>query len=259
MKLKPAFKYISLLIYTTLLAGCITTEYNAATHRQDIFFYSTEKEVKIGKNISDRVKQEYELSSNPKLNKKIYEIGKKIAEVCDRQAITYHFDIIEEDEKNAFSLPGGYIYIYKGLLDLLETDDEIAFVLAHEIGHVVGRHSIKRLQANWGANLLLIGSTQVETSNDSVGTVSLMLAQIISGYAKEDEFLADKLATEYLKKANFDPAAGIEVLKKLEKAREEESPHRISYFRSHPFAAQRIRRIKQTLGKPLEFEDIFNY
>ncbi|MCD6540187.1 MAG: M48 family metalloprotease [Candidatus Omnitrophica bacterium] len=256
-------KVIFCLSLTVLLfvAGCITTEYNIATNTQDIYFYSTEKEVNLGKNISQAIEKEMPISKDPLLNKKIWEIGEKLVKVCDRKEINYYFYIIDKDEKNAFSIPGGYVYIFKGLLDILDNDSQIAFVLGHEIGHIVARHSIKRLQASLGYNFLILASSQIKASGNisQIQGISLILATILSGYSQEDEFLADSLALKYLQRAGFPPQAGIEVLKKLEQAQEKEPLREIAYFRSHPFVSQRIKRIKQELGLPLEFRDIINY
>lgn len=246
-------------IIAVFLSGCVTTEYSVATHKQDIFFYSTQKEISLGKSVSRQINKKYKLVKDPRLNKKVFDIGRKVSAVCDRKELNYYFYIIDEDTINAFSLPGGYVYIYKGLLDILDNDDQIAFVLGHEIGHIVARHSIKRLQSSIGANLLLLASSRVESSGSSApGTVSLILATIISGYSQEDEFLADKLGCKYAKKAGFDPSAGIKVLEKLEAEHKKEKARPLAYFRSHPFAVQRIKMMKEELGIPLDFQDIMN-
>ncbi|MCK9614798.1 MAG: hypothetical protein M0R48_04740, partial [Candidatus Omnitrophica bacterium] len=99
--------------------GCVTTEYNVGTHRQDIMFYSTEKEIAMGQAIAKEVAKEMKISNNPHDIERVNKIGKKIVEVCDRKEISYYFYVITGDEKgdtedkNAFSVPGGYIYIYK--------------------------------------------------------------------------------------------------------------------------------------------------
>ena len=157
-------------------------------------------------------------------------------------------------------MPGGYVYIYKGLLDMLDNDDQIAFVLAHEIGHIAARHHIKLLQAALGYNLLVLASSQMQTSGNisQLQGINLILATILSGYSQEDEFLADQLAIKYTEKAGLKTEEGLAVLEKLQEANRKEGPHEISYFRSHPFIPQRIRRIKQTLGLPLELKDIIN-
>ena len=117
------------------------------------------------------------------------------------------------------------------------------------------------MQASLGYNFLILASSQIKASGNisQIQGISLILATILSGYSQEDEFLADSLALKYLQRAGFPPQAGIEVLKKLEQAQEKEPLREIAYFRSHPFVSQRIKRIKQELGLPLEFRDIINY
>lgn len=255
------FKFLYFILLVLFFSGCFTTEYNVATHKEDIFFFSTEKEVNLGRNVAKKVEKQFTLEKHPHLNDKIFDIGRKIAKACDRKEINYYFYIIDSEEKNAFSLPGGYVYIFKGLLELLDNDDQIAFVLAHEIGHIVARHHIKQIQANLGANLLLIASSQIPSGGNISGLqgVSLILNTILSGYSREDEFLADKLAIKYAKLSGYAPEAGIEVMNKLEEAHKKDDPRKISYFRSHPFIPQRIKRMKQELGLPLEFKDVINY
>lgn len=251
------------LSFILFLNGCLTTEYNVATHRQDIFFYSAESEMNMGQNISKNVAKEYKISNNPYDIERVDKIGRKIAEVVDRKEISYYFYIIEEDKDgkgsvNAFSLPGGYSYIFKDLLDILGNDDELAFVLAHEAGHIVSRHHIKRLQAAMGYNLTMIASAQAPASPGFRRGLSFALAQVFTAYSREDEFNADELAVKYCREAGFDPAAGIEVLEKLyQENRKEVRP--ISYFKTHPYPAQRIRHIKEVLRLPLDVDDYLSF
>ncbi len=238
--------------------GCITTEYDTVTHKQDIFFYSTKKEVAIGEKVARAVEEKYKLSADTKLNEKIMAIGEKLAKVCDRQEILYRFYVLDDKMVNAFSLPGGFVYISTGLLNILHSDDEIAFVLGHEIGHIVARHAIKRLQAALGYNLLILASVAAPSTGNFPQGVSLALASILSGYSQEDEFLADKLGIKYAQKAGFDPKAAIKVMKALEENNRKEPLHRIAYFRTHPYIPQRIRKIKEELGMPLNVNDFLN-
>lgn len=251
------FSVLCTLSSVFCFSGCVTTEYNVATHKQDIFFYSTEKEVAIGQNIARQVAAEYKISTNPYDISRVTQIGEKVVAVCARREINYYFYVIEEDEKNAFSVPGGYVYVYKGLLDLLN-DDELAFVLAHEVGHIVSRHSIKRLQSAMGCNLLLIASIGFPSDAQFSRGLQFALAQIMAGYSREDEFTADELAVQYVKESGLKPAAGIDVLEKLYQENKKKLQP-ISYFRTHPFTAQRIKHIKETLHLPIDVNDYINF
>ncbi len=250
------------LSFILFLSSCLSSEYNVATHRQDVFFYSTEKEVTMGRNIAKAISKEFKLSNSPYDIQRVQKIADQIVEVIDRQELSYYFYVILEDEKgeshiNAFSLPGGYVYIFKELLDMLD-DDELAFVIAHEIGHIVSRHHIKRLQAAMGYNLLLIASAQAPADPEFSRGLSFAIVQMLVAYSREDEFNADELAVKYCQLAGFDPKAGIEVQEKLYKESKKKL-RPISYFRTHPYTAQRIRRIKERLHLPLGVEDYINF
>lgn len=246
-----------LLTSVFCLNGCLSSEYNVATHKQDVFLYSSEGEAALGRNIARKVAAEYKISMDPSDVSRVSTIGGAIAGICARKELNYYFYVIEEAEKNAFSLPGGYVYIYKGLLDLLD-DDELAFVLAHEVGHIVCRHSIKRLQAAMGYNLLLIASRGVSSDPQFLPGLSFALAQIMAGYSREDEFCADELAVQYSAGLDFEPKAGIRVLEKLYKEGKKEI-RPISYFRTHPYTAPRIKHIKEVLHLPIDVDDYINF
>jgi len=215
----PVFLCALCFVLCAFLSGCISTEYNVGTHTQDTLFYSSEREVALGRNIHRKITEEFTLSVNPYDLERLDSIAKKIVGVVDRKELGYNFYIIEKDEEgkqeiNAFSLPGGYVYIFKELFDLLD-DDELAFVLAHEIGHIVSRHHIKRLQAAMGYNLVLIASAAAPSDPGFTNGVAFALAQILVAYSREDEFNADELAVRYCKAAGFDPSSGISLLEKL--------------------------------------------
>ena len=246
-----------------LLNGCVTTEYNVGTRKQDVYFYSSEKEAAMGRNIAGKISREFKISNNPYDIERINRVAEKIVEVLDRKELSYYFYIIEEDEKgksriNAFSLPGGYVYIFKGLLDILDNDSQLGFILAHEVGHIVSRHHMKRLQVSMGYNLLTIATAAAKTSPQFREGLSFALVQILMGYSREDEFNADELAVKYCKLAGFDPAAGIEVLEKLYQENKKKI-RPLSYFKTHPYPAQRIRHIKETLRLPLNVDDYINF
>ncbi len=251
-------KSIFFVLTIMVCCGCISTEYNPVTHKQDVYFYSSEREVNIGTSVAQAVSREFKFETDTRVIRRVNEIGEKIAAQCDRQEMNYRFYVIHDEKKNAFSLPGGFVYIHKGLLDILESDDEVAFVLGHEVAHVVARHAIKRLQAVLGYNILMIASTQAPSTGGLPQGITLALATVLSGYAQEDELLADKLGIEYAKKAGFQPEASLGVFTKLEEVHKKEPARPMEYFRTHPFIYQRIKSAKEMLGLPLDFRDIIN-
>ncbi len=245
------------LLTTVFLFGC-STEYNLATKQEEKFYYSTDKEVQMGQSIDRRVGKELKFSADPLQQKRTEDIGKKIALVSDRKEIDYHFRVLDDDEVNAVSLPGGYIYVNSGLLEKVANDDELACILAHEIGHIVARHSIKKLQAMQGYSILRVlvavapGTAEVGNAADAAFT------QFLLGYSREDELLADQLGARYAKLAGYDPHGMITFLIKLQDINRRIPIRERSYYKTHPYVPDRIRVVKQELGEQIDFGDYIN-
>ncbi len=250
---------IFLFLFALIISGC-TTEYNIVTGEQDTYYsgYSTDKEVQMGQNIAKEVAKEYKMAHDPLVQKRVEDIGKKIAAVSDRKEIDYHFFVLEEDEVNAVSLPGGYVYINKGLVDKVSSDDELAGVLAHEVGHIVARHSIKKLQALQGYSLFRL-LVAVAPSSGDVGTAAdTAFTELLLGYSREDELLADQLGARYAKLAGYDPHAMISFLQKLQEINRRRPLAPKTYFKTHPYTPDRVRVVKEELGERVDFDDYIN-
>ncbi|QAT17321.1 septum formation protein Maf [Candidatus Velamenicoccus archaeovorus] len=240
--------------------GC-STEYNLATHKEDTMMYSTEREVAIGDSLAAQVEKNYTVVQDPQMNERLDRVGAKVAQASDRHDLTYRFRIIEDpkdkDLVNAVSLPGGYIYIFKNLMTVADTDDELAAVVAHEVAHIVARHSIKRLQAIWGYNILTILAGATKNAEAAQG-VQMAYAFLLSGYSQEDELTADGMGAIYAKRAGYNPQGMIEFLDKLRKRQKKEPPQALSYFKTHPGYGRRIRATKEALGENIDFDDFID-
>ncbi|MDI6606649.1 MAG: Maf and M48 domain-containing protein [Candidatus Omnitrophota bacterium] len=247
------------LLSTVFLGGC-TTEYNIATGEEDTIYYvySTDKEVQMGKNIARQVAEEYKFVEDPLIQKRVEDIGKKIAAVCDRKEIDYHFQVIEDKEVNAFSLPGGYVYLNSGLVEKVKNDDELAGVLAHEVAHIVARHAIKKLQASQLYTLARVLVAQAPSSGEVGAAADEAFTQIMLGYSREDEFLADQLGARYAKRAGYDPYGMISFLETLEEVNKRKPLRSPMYYKTHPYVPDRVRVVKQELGEQITFSDYIN-
>lgn len=254
--LKKAGVSLLLLVLLFSLSGCYT-EYNIATEKQETLFYSTEKETNLGDSLSKQFEKQYQLLQDVTAQERVEGIGEKIAAVCDRRELIYHFKVVDDKEVNAVSLPGGYVYVNKGLLERVKNDDELAGVIAHEVSHIVAKHSVKKLQALWGYSLLGILAAQ-GTNPDFAQGVDLAFASIFTGYSREDESLADRLAVKYLRKAGYKPQAMISFLETLKAVHQKEPDRPFSYWRTHPFIAQRIAQVRQEVTGKMEFKDYLN-
>ncbi len=216
--------------------------YNPATGREELILISTPSEVEMGKSIHESIVRDYKLSRNAAAAERVRRIGERVAKISDRQDYAYHFYLIEEDEMNAFTTPGGNVYIYTGLLDKLKSDDQIASVLAHEIGHCAARHTVKKFQAALGYDLISTivlnsigqGTAQQITQLSSNAVMSI----VFSNYSRKDEYEADRLGVKYMHLACFDPNASIETFKVLEA--DSKGPDVPLILRSHPYIHDRI-------------------
>jgi len=240
-----------------VLSGC-STEYNIATGQQESFYYSTDKEIQIGRSIVKEVEAEYKPAEDPLVQKRVEDIGRKIAAVCDRKEIDYFFKVLDDEEVNAFSLPGGFVYVNKGLVDKVANDDELACVLAHEVAHIVARHSIKKLQAMMGYSILRVLVAAVPQSGEVGTAADAAFTEILLGYSREDELLADRLASRYAKLSGYNPHAMIDFLKKLQEINRNKPLRPKTYFKTHPYVPDRIRVVKQELGEKIDFSDYIN-
>ncbi|MFC1753637.1 M48 family metallopeptidase [Thermoproteota archaeon] len=254
---------IASFLLSIFFSGC--TEFNPVTQRQDLILYSTEREVSIGKNVARQVEKEYKLLKNPLVIDRVDKIAEKIAAVCDRRDVAYYVRVVQAKERekelgadiNAFALPGGYVYVFESLLEFVDSDDQLAAVIAHEIAHIVAKHSIKKLQASMGATLLTLATLATEDPNFVSGT-NYALTNLMLAYSRQDELLADRLSIQYTREAGYDPRAMIDFLEKLREKHKKDPLRRRSVYRTHPYTAERIAEIKQQLGEPLTIADYVN-
>lgn len=257
-KIVILFFLLSAFAVSTLLSGC-TTEYNLATRKQETFYYSTDKEVALGQSIARQVDKEYKMAQDPLLKKRVEDIGKKIVSVSDRKEIDYEFNVLDDDEVNAVSLPGGYIYVNRGLIEKVDNDDQLAGVLAHEVAHIVARHSIKKLQAlNSYSVLRLLTAVAVPDSGQVGNAADYAFMELLMGYSRDDELLADQLSARYCSLAGYDPHGMINFLEKLQDINRRRPLRPKSYFKTHPYVPDRIRVVKQEIGEEIDFKDYIN-
>lgn len=241
----------------TLSSGC-SPEYNVVTGQQESYYYSTDREVELGRSISAQLEKQVKLVDDPLVGDRVRAIGKKIVAVSDRKDIEYSFKAIADDEINALSLPGGYVYVNKGLIDRVASEDELAAVIAHEVAHIVARHSIKKLQASMGYTLAQLATIAIPDSGPVRSAADLAFTQLYLGYSREDELLADQLGARYTKAAGYDPLSMISFLKKLEDNNRRKPLRPKNYLKTHPYVPDRIRVVKQELGEKINFGDYIN-
>lgn len=205
---------------------------------------SEDREQELGDAMAEDINQQIPIVRQPLLTHYVSTMGASLASVSDRPHLDYNFYIINSAMVNAFALPGGHIYVTRGLLERTESGDELAGVLAHEIGHVAARHGVQKLQrhlrtgsvVNMLYNLILGGEPALLRQN------SLQLAGIVwsASHSREDEQEADRLAVDYLSRAGIDPDGIVTLLETLMQDGAEDTSRIAGWFSTHPMTQERI-------------------
>jgi predicted Zn-dependent protease len=201
-------------------------------------------EVTLGNNLAAQLSKEYTFIKDPETVKKVTMLGEEIAKASDRTDLKYHFAIIDDKEINAFTTPGGYVYINSSLLEMVN-DNELACVIGHEIGHVAARHIAKKLQTQLGYSILMNLALRNASVKDIQQAIDVTFNLVQLGYSREDELLADRLGAKYAYKAGYDPYAMVTFLKKLKEKNKEEMG--FVFLRSHPYTSQRIEMMEKQI------------
>ena len=243
---RPSSFIICLLF---LITGCAT--YNPATGRNELIFIGTDTEIMLGDDFHRQISSQYKFSQEAVKTDRLKRIGQRLAQVSDRQDYAYQFFLIEHKELNAFTIPGGRIYLFSGLYDRLKTDDQIAAVLAHEIGHCAARHTIKKFQAALGYNALMnialgrIGSEGArQVASISANTIMNLAS---SAYGRRDEYEADRLGLKYMHLAGHDLEGMIQSFQILEQESKGSRPPLI--LSTHPYIDDRITAVRNEIPK----------
>ena len=248
-----------------LTSGCARTQYNLATSRQEISFTSTDQEVEMGRAVARKVQKELTVVADEEVQQRVRTIGERLVAVCDRKDLVYTFTVVEEQSPNAFSLPGGYVFVNRGLVSATRNDDELAAVLAHEIAHVAARHAVKRYETMLGAQLVQLATLAATRHGaSSPQGVGLAMQAATLAYARQDELDAERLAVRYLKAAGFDPKAALTFLERLHELERDKLQYlprgvtRPQYGMTHPYVPDRIRAVKEELFGVADYTDYLN-
>jgi predicted Zn-dependent protease len=249
------------LLLTAALANCAQ---NPVTGNPNLVLVSESQEIAIGRREDGNVRKQYGAYDDQRLQQYVNEIGQRLARASHRPGIEYRFLVVDAPEVNAFALPGGYIYITRGILAYLNSEAELAAVLGHELGHVTARHSVQQITASTAANVgASILQIFVPETRGALGgnAINLLGGALLSGYGREHELEADRLGAEYLARTGYDPQAMVKVVGVLknqelfdaEVAKAEGRQPRAYHglFASHP---DNDTRLQQVVGEAARYQ-----
>lgn len=249
-----SLRVLMLLLLLGQLAGCAV---NPATGRNNFVMMSEQQELDLGRRYNQEILKQNPRYADEKLQAYVQQVGERVAKNSHRSQLNYTFTVVDSPDINAFALPGGYIYIHRGLLVYLSSEAELAAVLGHEVGHVTARHSVQQ-QSQSSAWNILGQAVALGTGVGAAADITNVLGgAVVSGYGRDMELEADGLGAQYLARSGYDPQAMIEVVKVLKNqevfardqaaARGEAQPaggyHGL--FDTHP---DNDRRLQQVIG-----------
>ena len=235
-----------LLFLMVFIASCAV---NPVTGERQLSLYSEQDEIAIGKQTDVQIRNQYGIYNDPALNEYVARVGASLGPYTHRSHLEYHFAVLDSPVVNAFAVPGGYVYVTRGILALMRSEAELAVVLGHEMGHVNARHSIHRMseQTLFGLGLA-VGSSLNKTVADIAGIAGVGIQLLFLKYSRDDERQADQLGVEYSRKGSYNPGEMIGFFTSLEKMGDLSGSHSIPGFLStHPLTSERIQNTKDML------------
>jgi predicted Zn-dependent protease len=259
---RTMLRAVSLLLFAVIFFGC-TSDIIPATGERRYLGYTWQQETELGKEASKQVAALFGVYRDPKLERYVNEVGNRVLatshlrrpgaeEQFQKTPVT--FTVLDSPIINAMALPGGYIYVTRGMLSHLNNEDELASVLGHEIGHVSARHAARQAwQQQLGQGLLLGGAILGQGLGlpaQEILNVGGMAAQLLFlRYSREDELESDQLSVEYASLAGYDPAEVISFFQTLNRIQEKEGQGMPNFLSTHPNPGDRVQRIKELTNR----------
>ena len=206
-------------------------------HTTEAAIISTKEEISIGKSVAKELEKQYGLVDDQAMQDRVARIGASLAAVSDRRELTYSFKVLNSKDVNALALPGGFIYVFKGLIDYMPSDEELAGVLSHEVGHVVKRHTVRQMEKSLLTQVLfgaIFGARGALLQDLAYGA-------IMAGYSRSDEREADQVGFYQAVKAGYNPYSMLMTLQKLDDL---DNKGGYGIFATHPEPEARVDLVK---------------
>jgi predicted Zn-dependent protease len=264
--MRPTKAWVMMSVAAAALLGCGSQTVNPVTGQQERSVMNEQQEIQSGAQAHQEVLKEYTALNHPRLQAYVNDIGQRLAKQSHRSALKWTFTVLDSPEINAFALPGGYVYITRGIMAYLDSEADLAGVIGHEIGHVTARHGAQRAtrQQNAAVGAILGGLLGAVIDAKGGGGIGQQIGEAsqaaaagyVAKYGREQELQADGLGAEYLSRVNYDPRNMIDVIRVLkdqerfaaEVARAEGRPvpqSGNSWLASHPSNDQRLDAISK--------------
>ena len=204
-------------------------------------------EAKLGEKLAKEVEKEFPLSKDPVEVSRVEAVGYNLVRFSSRKDIRYRFKVIAKKDINAFSLPGGYVYMFKGMLNFVRTESELAAVLAHEVAHIEYKHALRQMaNAQRVTIYALIIAAATRTGAGIIGADLLRLA-ILNKYSRKYEEEADRRSIKLMMRAGYDPVAALTLMERLCALSQRKPPRDYGIMMDHPTLMERAKYILKEL------------
>lgn len=213
---------------------------------------STSQEIEMGTQYAQQINAQLPIVSDPEANRYINVLGDSIAKLADPRHLDWQFYIVDSREVNAFAVPGGFIYVNRGLIERADKMDQLAGAIGHEIGHVVRRHSVKQMEkqqrAGMGVTLACV-LTRVCTSQAAQAAINVGAGAVFAKFSRDDENEADVEGVRNIVRAGIDPHGMVELFQKLIDERKQRPAGVDAWFLTHPLEEDRIASVSAQIAK----------
>ena len=236
----------AILAAAALTLGVAACALNPATGKREFSLMSEDQEIALGKEADGQIRREMGTLADRDLQQYVSAIGLELSKQSERPQLPWQFAVVDQPVINAFALPGGFIYLSRGILPFLDDEAQLAGVLGHEIGHVTARHSAQQYSRAAGAQLgLILGSIFVPAARPFGQLAEASLSLLFLRYGREDEIEADGLGVRYAARAGWDPAGVAGMLRTLDRIEDETDQKGMpNWLSTHPAPADRVQRVQ---------------
>jgi predicted Zn-dependent protease len=213
---------------------------------------SQQQEVQMGVEYAQQINAQLPIVQDPELNRYINVLGDSIARLTSRRDLDWQFFIVDAKDVNAFAVPGGFVYVNRGLIERADQMDELAGVLGHEIGHVVRRHTVKQMEKAQGANVgVTLACILTSVCNSQVAGAAINLAggAVFARFSRQDEAEADNEGFNNVVRAGISPVGMVTMFQKLLAERKARPAGVEAWFLTHPLEEDRITAIQARINQ----------
>ena len=239
-------RFVLASVSAVLAATVVACATNPATGKKEFSLMSEAQEVQLGQEMDPQIKQEMGVYDDAELQRYVSGVGMRLAKASERPNLPWHFTVLDEPAVNAFALPGGYIYVTRGILAFLNDEEQLAGVLGHEIGHVTARHSAQQYTKATSAGVgLTLLSIFVPEARPLQGLAETAMGVLFLKHGRDDERQADRLGADYTAKTGWDPRGVAGMLRTLARLEEASGSRRgvPNFLSTHPAPAERVQDV----------------